>query len=223
MVACSDDPAKPAATSAQTAPSTPASSAPAPPGTQTAPPSVPQETAPPADSTATSYRTVASVIQIGTLPPMIGFALTESFPPQGGDLVLSGFSWDDVDGEQTEAGTTWLDGIEFVGHRTADGKFALTQKAKPGEAPLSALTYDQETAGCADTTFQPMLDKLSELNLGALGIIAKSEYTFDGHCGVAITAEFDTSELHAAVDCALGAGADVSYDFLFLPVSGGTG
>ena len=38
--------------------------------------------------------------------------------------------------------------------------------------------------------------------------------------GVAITAQFDIPELRTAVDEALGAGADASYDFMFLPLTG---
>jgi hypothetical protein len=168
----------------------------------------------------TVYRTVASAIQAGDGPPMIAFALRESFPPQGGDVVLHGFSWDDVDGEQSSGGTTWLDGIEFVGRPDGTGGFVLTQPARPGEAPLSALTYDAQTDGCAESTYGPMLTTMAALDTKRLGILATSEYTFDGHCGVAITAQFDIPELRTAVDEALGAGADASYDFMFLPLTG---
>lgn len=169
----------------------------------------------PADSTV--YRAVASVIQEAGKPPMIAFALLESFPPQGGDIVLDNFSWADVEGEQTSGGTTWLDGVEFVGRRTATG-FTLTQKPAPGDAPLSPLTYDKLTEGCTEATTDPMIATLERLDARSLGVLGVGPHTFDGHCGVVITAMFDTRGLRDAVAGLLGAAGDVSYDFQFRPV-----
>ncbi len=169
----------------------------------------------PADTTV--YRTVASVIQTGGNPPMIAFVIGESYPPTGGDIVLHDFSWDQLDGEQTESDTTWLDGVELVGQRAPDGGFTLTQPPKLGEPPLSPLTYDNLTPNCDEATFGPMLTKLDTLDPERIGLVSSNEYTFDGHCGVVLTVTFDTPELRTTVDRLLGPGADVSYDPMFQP------
>lgn len=63
--------------------------------------------------------------------------VAESYPPQCGGLALVGFSWDDVEDEQSEAGTTW--GTYTVTGVYRDGALELT-----GPATASVPQADSE-------------------------------------------------------------------------------
>lgn len=164
-----------------------------------------------------TFRAVATAIQAPGGQAMIAFALAESLPPQGGDVPMTNFSWDDVIDEQTASGTTWKEGLEFVGHRKVDGTFELIQPPKPAAAPQPQLTYGRQTSGCADSTAAKVTAAVNSQDGRGLGIISVGDYTFDGHCGAAVTALFDTPELRTAVSQVAGVDADVSYEFMFLP------
>lgn len=57
-------------------------------------------------------------------------SIADTRPPRCGELPVEPFSWDDVEGEQTVNGVTWLDHVRLVG--TYDGAtFRLTEKPVP--------------------------------------------------------------------------------------------
>ena len=162
----------------------------------------------------TEYETTATVIETPGNPPMIAFALLDSLPPQGGDIPLRGFTWVTADGEQSANGTTW--GGPYLLRGVWDGTtFTLT--APP--APPATESVEEEhvmTQGCTLEMMAPMLDALNTLDMQALHIVSTSSWNFDGHCGVKVTAAFDTPALRVATDAI---GDDVTLEFMFSPVA----
>jgi hypothetical protein len=86
---------------------------------------------------------------------------------------------------------------------------------KPTPAPTVTPPTHVMTSGCTLETMAPMLGALGRLDLRALHIVSTSSWNYDGHCGVKITAVFDTAELDAA---AAKVGSDVTMEFLLQPV-----
>ncbi|MFM2077345.1 MAG: hypothetical protein RJA49_1235 [Actinomycetota bacterium] len=147
--------------------------------------------------------------------PMLASGYRESLPPQGGDVPIDGFDWSMVDGEQTSGGTTWTD-TQFTLTGTWDGTtFHLTQPPAPYVPP--SLPAPQMTPGCTLETMAPMLDALGTLDMSSLRITSTSSWNYDGHCGVKISALFDTPALRAA---AAKVGDDVTLEFVFNPAIG---
>jgi hypothetical protein len=74
-----------------------------------------------------------SVLESPEHGPQLCSGMADSLPPQCGGPDIVGWSWDDVDGEETVGGTTW-GAYELVG--TWDGgRFTLTERPAP-PAPI---------------------------------------------------------------------------------------
>lgn len=143
------------------------------------------------------YRGVVSVIETTSHGPMIASSLDESYPPQGGDVPLTGWNWDDVADETTAAGTTWGGPWEVTG--TWDGiTFTLVgspiPSPDPAAAPLSKLT-----AGCDQAALQLVADRIAQLDRAEIGWLSANADVWDGRCAVAGRALFDSAALQAAV------------------------
>lgn len=88
------------------------------------------------------YEVVTHVQDSGGGPELCVFAVAESLPPQCGGLPVTPFSWDDVEGEQSRRGITWLEHVRVVG--TWDGTtFRLTEppRAVPRPEPSPRPEY----------------------------------------------------------------------------------
>lgn len=110
----------------------------------TAPTTEPPVTAPLTVPTTTTpvtvpipeYEAIGTVIDAGAGEPILCSATLESLPPQcAGGVPLDGWSWDVVEGELDQAGTTWLDGVWVTGLYDASTSASLTvTEAHPATA-----------------------------------------------------------------------------------------
>ena len=79
---------------------------------------------------------VVAVLEDSTHGPALCTVLNASLPPQCGGIPVVGWNWDQVDGEETVGGTTWVENIEVVG--TFDGTtFTVTQPPLPAPTPTT--------------------------------------------------------------------------------------
>jgi len=75
----------------------------------------------------------------------------ESLPPQCGGVPVTPFSWDDVEGEQSVGGTTWLDAVRVVGSfYGTDKTFHLTEKPVAVAPPAPSPGRVDLATPCAD-------------------------------------------------------------------------
>lgn len=146
----------------------------------------------------TLYSTSAGVIETPEHGPEIAFVLEESYPPQGGGLPVSNWSWQDTPDFESASGTTWGGRYRLVG--TWDGTtFTLTEPVTATtEAPFEQV-YDTPTSDCNADDFLPVLGFLETLDREALGIVASGDDVWDGRCGAFVEAYFDTAELREAL------------------------
>jgi hypothetical protein len=93
-----------------------------------------------ADDGPLLYEVSATVLEDATHGPMLCANIATSDPPQCGNVDVIGWSWEDVDGEESRGGTTWGD-YHVVG--TWDGT-ALTLTERPGPPEV---TEDPGPAG----------------------------------------------------------------------------
>jgi hypothetical protein len=85
-----------------------------------------------ADAASQEYRTLATVLEEPDGAPMMCHAVAESYPPQCGGPEIVGWDWDEVEGEESASGVTWVDAV-LTG--TWDGrKLTLTRPAEPASA-----------------------------------------------------------------------------------------
>lgn len=78
------------------------------------------------------YRTRATVLQQPDGAPMLCHAVATSYPPQCAGPAIVGWNWDDVDGEESAEGVTWVDAV-VTG--TWDGeRLTLTRPVEPDSA-----------------------------------------------------------------------------------------
>lgn len=147
----------------------------------------------------TLYSTSAGVIETPEHGPEIAFQLLESYPPQGGGLPVSNWSWQDVPDYESASGTTWGGRYRLIG--TWDGAtFTLTEPVTgTTEAPFEQV-YGTPTPDCNADDFLPVLDFLDTLDRDALGIIGSGDDAWDGRCGAYVEAYFDTTELREALE-----------------------
>ena len=111
---------------------------------------------------------------------MLAWSLADSLPPQGGDIPLAGWNWNDVDGEQTIGDVTWGGMYEVIG--TWDGTILTVT-----QPPISAVYQPSETFAfvtpdCDEKSFAPERQAL-ELAGRTLDI-----NQINGHCGMTIDA-----------------------------------
>lgn len=169
-------------------------------------------------NSATLYVGVGTIIDDGS-GPKLAFVVDVSLPPRGGDIPLAGFDWGQVTGVQSRAGVTWTTDVQTVTGRWDGTVFTLTEPPRPG-TPAGfppAPTHNVMTDGCTLATMAPMLDALGQLNFPkALHIIETSSYNYEGHCGVAVGAAFDTPEFR---DAMAKVGSDVTVWFGFEPLA----
>jgi hypothetical protein len=78
------------------------------------------------------YGANATVLDDGTGPVVCLGGVAESLPPQCGGMPVLGWSWDEVDGEDTAGGVTWGE-YHVVG--TYDGSSFTVEQTGPPEAP----------------------------------------------------------------------------------------
>ncbi len=143
---------------------------------------------------ATLYSTSAGVIETPEHGPEIAFQLLESYPPQGGGLPISNWSWQEAPDFESASGTTWGGTYRLVG--TSDGgTFTLTEPVTSSTEPPFEQVYGTPTPGCDEDDFFPVLDFLETLDREALGVIGGAEDAWDGRCGATVEAYFDTTEL----------------------------
>lgn len=144
------------------------------------------------------YSTSAGVIETPEHGPEIAFQLAE-YPPQGGGLPASNWSWQDSPDFESDSGTTWGGRYRLIG--TWDGAtFTLTEPVTATtEAPFEQV-YGAPTSDCNADDFFPVLDFLETLDREALGIVVSGDDTWDGRCGAFVEAYFDTTELREALE-----------------------
>jgi hypothetical protein len=137
-----DDPASdaPPPTAPATAPATTPATAPTtpPPATSLSP--IAPTTAPPGAST-TELETIAMVLESSEQGPQLCFSALESLPPQcGAGVALTSWTWDLIDVEQVQSGTTWVDSIYVAGTYDAAARaFAVTDARLPTDADRERL------------------------------------------------------------------------------------
>lgn len=142
-------------------------------------------------------RTVATVIQVEGSPPMLAWTVRESLPPQGGDIPLRGWNWDEVDGEQTVGSVTWGDSYEVIG--TWDGTtFTVTQP------PIAATPPTPEgfafiTNGCDELSFTAERESLQSAGSALDRQFNVNVNQINGHCGLTIDATIETTALSAVL------------------------
>ncbi len=85
-------------------------------------------------SPAISNEATTSVLESDAHGPMLCLGvILDSLPPQCGDVPITNWSWNDVDGEEQVAGTTWGE-YHVVG--TFDGEsFTVTEVGPPRRSP----------------------------------------------------------------------------------------
>jgi hypothetical protein len=88
----------------------------------------------PASSPSSSrrYEANATVLDDGAGPVLCLGGVAESLPPQCDGMAVHGWSWDDVDGEQTASGVTWGE-FHVVG--TYDGSSFTVEQGGPPQPP----------------------------------------------------------------------------------------
>lgn len=105
------------------------------------------------------YRVTTTVLEsAGHGPQLCLGGVAESYPPQCGGPDLVGWSWDDVDGEESASGTTWGT-FSIVG--TWDGAaqaLTLTETPGPPDAAPSGDEHDYSPA-CTDPDGDPAADE----------------------------------------------------------------
>jgi len=84
---------------------------------------------PSSGSGATTYRGSFTVLESPEHGPQLCAAVATSLPPQCGGPDIVGWSWDEVDGEESRNGTTWGD-YDVVG-TWDDGRLTLTEPPAP--------------------------------------------------------------------------------------------
>ena len=91
------------------------------------------------------YETIASVIDDGS-GARLCFEVLESLPPQCGiGLALVDWSWDAIDVERMEGGTTWVDSIYVRGtYDEAANTFTVAETRIPTDADRDRLTFGTE-------------------------------------------------------------------------------
>ena len=142
-------------------------------------------------------RTVATVIQVEGSPPMLAWTLRESLPPQGGDIPLKGWNWDEVEGEQTVGAVTWGDSYEVIG--TWDGTtFTVTQP------PIAATPPTPEgfafiTSGCDELSFTTERESLQAAGSALDHQFNVNVNQINGHCGLTIVATIETAGLSSVL------------------------
>jgi hypothetical protein len=142
-------------------------------------------------------RAVATVIEGRDGTPMLAWTVRESLPPQGGDIPLVGWNWDDVDGEQTAAGVTWGGLYEVIG--TWDGTtFRLTQPPIAA-TPTTPEAFAFITPGCDELSFAPERQQLEAAALSIDPLFNVNVNQINGHCGLTIVAMADTAALSAVL------------------------
>ena len=155
-----------------------------------------------------------AVIQSPDHGPMIAWSFLFSYPPQGGVLALSNWDWNQVDGEESGAGTTWGGPYDFVG--VWDGsEFTLTEPAVSVRA--GADRFQPGGTDCTDPALSDTVEFLRALDRNALGLGSRGSRTIDGECVAFVEAYFDTPELRAAL---APIAADVQVDLYFRPDDG---
>ncbi|MEQ1703332.1 MAG: hypothetical protein ABMA25_24760, partial [Ilumatobacteraceae bacterium] len=161
------------------------------------------------------YRGVVSVIETPGVGPMIIFEWLESLPPQGGEVPLSGWDWDQVIGEESLNGTTWGGPWEVTG--TWDGTtFTVTQPPRPGTYGGGG-SHGAPTPDCDRESLQPAADALRPVGWELVGWLAARADLFDGYCGLRVEALLPSAELTAAIE--QHATVILSVEYVFLPVS----
>jgi hypothetical protein len=107
------------------------------------PDTVPGTSAPPSTVVAspTQYETIGAVVDGGS-GAQLCFVVLESLPPQCGDgLSLADFSWDAIDVEQSQNGTTWVDSIYLRGtYDPGVGSFVVVEARIPTDEERERLT-----------------------------------------------------------------------------------
>ena len=110
----------------------------------TTPASSPQPTAPATAApggSVTEFETIAMVLESSEHGPQLCFSALESLPPQcGAGVALTSWTWDLIDVEQTQSGTTWVDSIYVAGTYDAGARtFAVTEVRLPTDADRQRL------------------------------------------------------------------------------------
>ena len=95
------------------------------------------------------YEVTTTVLESKDQPPMLCLGgVLDSLPPQCGDIPVTNWNWDEVEGEERRSGTTWGD-YHVVG--TFDGKrFMLTQKPGPPDWDTSGEDYEDIGTPCPE-------------------------------------------------------------------------
>jgi hypothetical protein len=108
-------------------------------------PVVPQ--AQPSTDTDQLFEASTTVLESDEHPPMLCLGgIEQSLPPQCGDVPIDNWSWDDVTGEESRAGTTWG---EFHVEGTFDGaSFTVTKAGPPERDPIEMGEGDPIDTPC---------------------------------------------------------------------------
>ncbi|MGH2723317.1 MAG: hypothetical protein ACRDI0_03455 [Actinomycetota bacterium] len=126
------------------------------------------------------YELTTTVLEDETHGPMLcPGGQTSSLPPQCGNVPITNWDWDEVDGEERMSGTIW-GAFHVVG--TFDGQaFTVTEVGPPGD---QWFPFDHEiVAGCPepeDGRAWPDPDRASQDDLDAAHALARSEPDFAG-------------------------------------------
>jgi hypothetical protein len=107
-----------------------------------------EEPAAPEPPAPALYEANAMVLEAGDAGPMLCLgAVAESYPPQCGDIPLTGWDWDAVEGEERAAGTVW-GSYRVVGEY--DGETFAVAEAGPYEPEQAGPGVPDFTTPCPE-------------------------------------------------------------------------
>lgn len=127
--------------------------------------------------TETRYEASVTVLQQGSDPAKLCWNVATSYPPQCGDVPITNWSWEDVEGEERMSGVIW-GRYHVVG--TYDGEvFTVTETGPPWPPPASR--DDEIVTPCPEpeggwTSSDPSRASESDVEAAAPGIRAEPDH-----------------------------------------------
>lgn len=129
------------------------------------------------------YEADVTVLQAPGKPAMLCWSVATSLPPQCGDIPTSGWSWDDVDGEEHASGVTW--GSYHVVGRYDGDVFTVVEAGSP--KPQPPREGDAITSPCAAPTDGWPVPDPTRADQQHVDVAVERARTAPDHAGVWIT------------------------------------
>jgi hypothetical protein len=129
------------------------------------------------------YEADVTVLEAPGKPAMLCWSVATSLPPQCGDIPTSGWSWDDVDGEEHASGVTW--GSYHVVGRYDGDVFTMVDAGPP--QPQPPRESDAITSPCATPADGWAVPDPARAGQEHVDVAVERARTAPDHAGVWIT------------------------------------